>query len=689
MNKKFKALISARNFLPKFNRKPKHLVVEPLPKKALQVLLAVIILTVIPHIEHLPIWICLLGMISLFWAWQVHRGRWPFPSVSIKVLLVLLFSAFVVLSFGGGFTLDSAVALFVAGLVLKPLELYNRRHGFILIFLCYLLVGVSFIYQQSIVFALYQFLMVVLIISAQLAVNSGPNQRLMMGLKRASVLFLQSLPLMLILFIFVPRMGPIWHNPFSSKQGLTGLSDVMSPGDIAQLTKSNELAFRVEFEKGVRPAQSTLYWRALVLDQFDGRTWRKSYDDKRIRFAPQSFWYAAEGDAITYHIIQEATEKTWLFGLAWPVPETENTGRTHDFRLVSRTKLLGSLRYKVTSYPDAKVDQKGLRSWERARYLTLPEAENQATHQWVADLKKSYQEDQALINVLMQHFRQEPFYYSLNPEPLGSNNTIDRFLFKTKTGFCAHYSGALVYALRAAGIPARMVTGYQGGEWNQEGEYLTVRQYDAHAWVEAWLQNEGWISLDPTAMVAPERIEQSLQEAVGEQAFNEGRSLSARQVNIKWLQHLRFELEALNYEWTRWVLSYNRESQQNLFKNWFGSARWSDIAKVFIAVLIVFMLLAALLALKPWQRPKLSERVKRWMAFEAWAKQAGYERHLHETPMMFGQRIALELPQFADDIISFVTGYTEVEYVLNGVANTERLLELDECLKRLRHIKRV
>lgn len=666
--------------------KSRRIVIEPIAHKALLALLAAIVLSVIPHVQHLPIWVWLLGSVTLFWSLQIHQGRWHFPSFAVKAGLVGVFTAVVVMSFWGGFSLDSAVSLFVAGLVLKPLELYNRRHAFVLVMLCYLLVGISFIYEQSLLFAFYQSLVLVWIVGAHIAIHSGPSQNLTQGLWLAFKLFCQALPLMVLLFVFVPRMGPLWHNPFSARQGVTGLANQMTPGDIAQLTKSNERVFRVSFE-GEKPPQKQLYWRALILDQFDGRTWRSSLTDSQVRYAPQSLWQGTEGQSIDYQIIQEATQNKWLFSLAWPVPKTQNTGRTQDRLLVSRKDVLSPLRYRVTSYPDALIDADSLYDWERSLYLELPQqatATNARTLLWVKQLQQHYSNTQELIWAFMRFFREQPFYYSLKPSLLGSDNTIDRFLFDTRTGFCAHYSGALVFALRAAGIPSRMVAGYQGGEWNQEGQYLTVRQYDAHAWVEAWLPGKGWLMFDPTAMVAPERVEQSLEEAVGEEAFSEGRGLNITHIDLKWLQQLRLELEAINYRWTTWVLNYDRENQRKFFQRWLGSADWMTIGQVFVGLLLMLMVITALWVFKPWNRPKLTPKERCLKRFLLFAKRQGQQIEPFESPMMFANRLAALYPKQSKTIRAFAEKYSFLEYEYQGEITQGDLDELENIVRQLR-----
>ncbi len=656
--------------------------IEPLPSKALMAVLAAIVLTILPHSEHLPPWILIFGAVCLGWAFQIHRGRWNFPSLGVKTLLVVMIASSVALTFVGGLGLDSAVALFIAGLLLKPLELYNRRHAYVLIYLCYLLVGISFLYQQAILFFIYQTVTIIWILGAQVAINQGAKQSLLGSLYKASIIFMQAVPLMLILFVFVPRMGPFWSNPFSAREGQTGLSDEVTPGDIARLTKSDELVFRVEFE-GTRPSQADLYWRGLILDQFDGQSWRQSIRENRVRWAPDRYWYGQEGEPIRYRVIQEATEKKWLFGLDWPVPLTPETGRTHDFRLVSGDKLMSQFSYQVDSYPQAIIDPEGLRPWEEKIYLALPYGTNPKARAWVESLQSKTSDTEALIKKLMLHFRKEPFYYSLTPNPLGKIDTIDRFLFDTRKGFCVHYAGAMVFALRSVGIPARMVSGYQGGEWNEKAQYLTVRQYDAHAWVEVWMPKKGWQRFDPTAMVAPERIEQSLEQAVGEEAFNEGRGLGLSNLNIGWIQELRFQFEALNYQWTRWVLSYNQDAQQDLFYNWFGTTDWLEVAKYFMSTLAFLMAVVILWIMKPWKRPYIPKHLRYFQRLEKWSKLNQVERLPSETLLQFGKRLSRSFPHKAATIETFMNVLVEIEYKNNGLMNDTHARKLSYCIKQI------
>ncbi|HBX54657.1 MAG TPA: DUF3488 domain-containing protein, partial [Pseudomonas sp.] len=295
----------------------------------------------------------------------------------------------------------------------------------------------------------------------------------------------------------------------------TGLSDSMAPADIAELSRSGALAFRASFD-GEMPPRSELYWRALTLERFDGRRWSQS-SFAQLPVAPA---WEKRGEPLRYSIVMQPSAKPWLFGLDVAQTPLEQTQQMSDFRLQRRQPVERSLLYQVTSWPDAVrepvANQAGLR-----RALQLPAQGDPRSRAWAAELKRQYPQDEALVQALLSHFNREPFGYTLRPPRLGLNS-IDDFLFETRNGFCAHYAGAMTFVLRAAGIPARVVAGYQGGEFNPAGNYVQVRQFDAHAWVEYWQAGRGWVSVDPTFQVAPERIELGLEEALAdEQSFLE------------------------------------------------------------------------------------------------------------------------------------------------------------------------
>ncbi|MDH0096163.1 DUF3488 and transglutaminase-like domain-containing protein, partial [Pseudomonas sp. GD04158] len=569
-----------------------------IPRIALTWLLVAQLLVILPHLLHLPLWVIALWLGAAGWRVQIFRMRARYPNGWAKGGLMLVVLAGVLLSRGTLVGLDAAVVLLIATFILKLLEMRTRRDALVLIFLGFFCVVTAYLFEDGIVAALYSLLPVTALLAALVGLqHSGFAERPWPTLRLAGGLLLQALPLMLLLFVFFPRMGPLWSLPMPSDKGVTGLSDSMEPADIAELSRSSALAFRASFE-GPVPPRDQLYWRALTLERFDGRRWSQS-NYAELPSAPQ--WRKA-GEPLDYSIVMQPSGKPWLFALdVGEVAQNESRMMT-DFRWQRRRPVDRPLLYQARSWPqalrEADAEPPALR-----RALQLPEQGDPRSRAWAAELQREHPQAEALVAALLQHFNREPYVYTLRPQPLG-RDSIDEFLFDTRRGFCAHYAGAMTFVLRAAGIPARVVTGYQGGELNPGGNYIQVRQFDAHAWVEYWLPEQGWRSVDPTYQVAPQRIELGLEDALGEEdGFLDDQPFSPlRYRELAWLNQLRLGWENLNYGWQRWVLGYQGEQQLKLLHNWFGSLDWQRLALALVGSGTLLIGLLALWLLKPWQQ---------------------------------------------------------------------------------------
>ncbi|MFY9179675.1 MAG: DUF3488 and transglutaminase-like domain-containing protein, partial [Venatoribacter sp.] len=431
------------------------------------------------HISYMPI--SLWALIICFVAWRglIVSGRLSHPNRWLKLLVVVLTLAVLALHIRG-FNLESAGVFLISTSLLKVIELRTLRDGYILVFLNFFVLATGFLFNQSMLTALWGILVVALLLIALLRMHYSPNSRVANKelFNQVTKLMLWSLPMMLVLYFLFPRLGPLWSFSLQSEQAKTGLSSSMAVGDIAELSQSSELAFRASFTRGLPPNRQELYWRALVLDNFDGKQWSASgISDSRFgSFEQNVTWYSGHDSSagVEYEIIQEPTAKNWLFALDYPQAIEPRTGVTADYRLVARRPVFQRLRYKVRL---VKPPYASLTAQEQLRYLQLPSAGNPLAKAWGAELAELPAEQAA--QAIMRNFSTQAFYYTLKPQRYG-NNEVDEFLFERKQGFCAHYASAMAFVARAAGIPARVVTGYQGGEWNELENYLTVRQYDAH-----------------------------------------------------------------------------------------------------------------------------------------------------------------------------------------------------------------
>ncbi|WP_330221387.1 transglutaminase TgpA family protein [Pseudomonas sp. GOM7] len=631
---------------------------QPLiPRIALTWLLVAQVLVIAPHLLHLPLWVAGLWLVAAFWRVQIFRMRLRHPDNLAKGLLLAAVIGGIFASRGTLVGMEAATVLLICTFILKLVEMRSRRDALVLIFLGFFCVVTSYLFEDGIVAALYSLLPVLALLAALLGLQqSAFARRPWATLRLAASLMLQAVPLMLLLFLFFPRLGPLWSLPMPSDKGITGLAESMTPGDIAELSRSPALAFRASFD-GPMPPRSELYWRALTLEHFDGRRWSQS-GQAAIPRAPQ---WQARGETVEYSIVMQPSNRPWLFTLDVAQINPEDSRMMSDFRWQRRSPVDRPLLYQARSWPqalrEAQADPQLLR-----RDLQLPSEGEPRTREWAEQLRRQYPQDDALVAALLQHFKRQPYHYTLRPQPLGQN-AIDAFLFDTRAGFCAHYAGAMTFVLRAAGIPARVVAGYQGGELNPGGNYLLVRQLDAHAWVEYWQPGQGWRSVDPTFQVAPERVEQGLAEALGEdEAFLEDQPFSPlRYRNLTWLNQLRLQWDSLNYGWQRWVLGYQGEQQVQVLQRWFGSLDWQRLALALVGSGALLVGLLALWLLKPWQRREDPQR-QLWRRFQRMLARHGVMPTAGEGMRSYAARAERALPEQAVLIRTFAEQYERQRY---------------------------
>lgn len=646
-----------------------------IPRVSLTWLLVAQVLVIIPHLTHLPLWIIGLWLGSAAWRIQIFRMRARYPNAWAKGALMLAAAVGVFLSRGSLIGLDAGVVLLIAAFVLKLLEMRTRRDALVLVFLGFFVVVTAYLFDDSMLMAFYSLLPVTALLAAliglqqsSVATQPWPTARL------AGSMLLQALPVMVLLFVFFPRMGPLWSLPVPNDKATTGLSNSMTPADIADLSRSAALAFRASFT-GDTPPRSELYWRALTLDQFDGRRWSQS---DYAEFAPGAQWQK-QGEALSYSIVMQPSAQRWLFALDVAETDLQQTRQMSDFRLQRRQPVDRSLIYEVTSWPQALRELQPTQQTLR-RALQLPQQGEPRSRAWAAQLKREYPQPEQMVQALLSHFNREPYAYTLRPPTLGVNN-IDDFLFETRSGFCAHYAGAMTYVLRAAGIPARVVAGYQGGEFNPAGNYVQVRQFDAHAWVEYWQAGQGWVSVDPTFQVAPERIDMGLEEALaGEQSFLEDSPFSPlRYRNLSWLNELRLAWDNVNYGWQRWVLGYQSQQQLEFLQRWLGQVDAKSLVSGLVGGGGVLLGLLALWLFKPWQRERdVQQRLFRH--FEGLLTRHGVPRNPGEGPRNYAARAGLLLPAQAQAITDFALAFEAQRYA--GQARSAAVLR--QHLKRLR-----
>lgn len=663
-----------------------------IPRASFAWLLASVAAVILPHVLRMPLWLTGTCALCIIWRVLIWQGRMSFPGRRIKTAIVALMVVLVVGQFGRNiFSTDATVGVLLTGITLKLLEMQRKRDVLLVLYLCYFTVIAEFIYSQSIPVAVYMGFAVAVITSALMSLNLGPdNQKPWRTFRYSATVLLQAVPLMLACFLLFPRISPLWAVPLNTAGARTGLSDNMSPGDIGNLARSGEVAFRVMFE-GTPPPYSQLYWRALTLDEFNGRTWRRPdyalepqfLGPQAQRFQP---WFEAIeylGSPVAYNVIMEATNQNWIYSLQMPVISDERMRMTSDYQIQSVRRVNQRLSYDAKSWFDFSAEATRDGSLQRRARL-LPPQSNQRARALATELFAAAGSEQAYIDTVLQRFRSEGYSYTLSPPVLG-DNPVDEFLFETRAGFCEHFASAFTFMMRAAGIPARVVTGYMGGEYNPLDGTLTVRQYDAHAWSEVWLQGQGWVRVDPTAVVAPGRIDQGSNEVLQEEEqFLQDEMFSLmRFSNSQLLNQLRYRLEMIDYAWNRFVLNYDQDMQFNLFSRLFGSVTKTKILLVVLGFMAVVTLLVAftLFRLSPTEtRPAASRLYLRFC--QALAK-SGLVRAPGETPQQYLQRVCAANPQWREDAEAITQLYVELAYVSRH-GDPARLRELQRRVRRFR-----
>ena len=642
----------------------------PLSRRNTLWLLASLAMVTAPHAERLPWWVSALVIVFMLWRIYLGYNRLPLPRKWLLLLIVAGATAGIYLQYRTIFGRDAGVTLLIIMLALKGLETQSRRDAILLIFICYFIVVTSFFYSQTIPTALYMLICVWVITASTVGLHymqSNPGYR--RQLRTAGVLLAQSVPLMLALFLFFPRVqGPLWGLPLDAYAGMSGLSDTMSPGSLSNLSRSAAVAFRVAFTSPL-PSPKELYWRGPVLWDFDGRTWtapRYSYGE------PQ---YQAAGKPIEYEVTVEPHGKRWLFAMELPAVVPPQARVTADFQLISNSPLTSRLRYRMASYPNASYGIAESRMALR-RALQLPANFNPRTLELAQSLRRKFTDDRALMREVLSMFRNQNFFYTLTPPPLGEN-PVDEFLFDAKRGFCEHYASSFAVLMRAAGIPARIVTGYQGGEINPVGSYMIVRQADAHAWTEVWFRDAGWVRIDPTAAVSPLRVESGIAAAV---PATDPLPFMVRG-DYKWLHQVRLNWDSLANTWNQWVLGYNPERQRQLLSRaGLDDTSWRTLAVILIAASGLITLALALIMLSRL-RTRVRDPVKlAYQKFCAKLERQDLARDPAEGPLDYAARLARLRP----DLAPGVAAITRLYVVLRYGADTGAKTALDELQRQVR-----
>ena len=602
--------------------------------------LAVIAWVIAPLTPELPLWCSLLSMAVMAWrgvlAW---RGQ-PLPSRWWLLGLLALCLGATLISFKTLLGRDAGVTMVVALLALKTLELRARRDAFVVFFLGFFLILTHFFYSQSLLTAAAMLVallgLLTALVNAHMPVGKPP---LWQAARLAGSMALLGAPIMVLLFALFPRMAPLWGLPSDAMTGRSGLSASMTVGNIASLALDGSVAMRVHFD-GTPPPQSALYFRGPVLSHFDGRAWqaRPSPLPHRLRLPAD---LQVSGAPIRYQITLEPNRLPWLLVLdatpQAPVLADKTARMTRELQWILDQPVTDLLRYDVLSYP---AFQHGPRQRVPGleEYLALPNGYNPRTLQLAAELQRDPRHADASnaqwVDVAMQRLRSGGYSYTLEPGVYGQHSA-DEFWFDRKQGFCEHIASSFVILMRALNVPARIVTGYQGGERNSVDGFWTVRQSDAHAWTEVWLEGRGWQRVDPTSAVAPGRTG-TLQRLTPPRGVIANAIFAT--VNPALMLNLRAAWDAVNNRWNQWVLNYTQTRQLDLLKNiGFKEPNWQDLIYVLCALVVAASLGGA--AWSAWERHQQDPWLRLLKQAMLKLRASGLLLAPNRTPRQIGQQL--------------------------------------------------
>jgi transglutaminase-like putative cysteine protease len=608
-------------------------------------------LAMLPHYSQLPLWVALLVAIAIVWRLFIESRQASLPPKLLRTLIAIAAMSGILMTYRTLNGLEAGTSFLALMAGMKLLETRGARDLTIIVFAAYFLLFAGFLYNQQLLLLPYMLLTAWLLTATLMRVH----QKTPMSVREAVLLTgrmgLQALPVAVLFFVFFPRLpGQFWALP-ARNSAVSGLDDEMSPGDVSDLSISGAIVFRARFD-GDPPPPSQRYWRGPVLQEFDGRTWRMT--QMPLMEQPP----AIAGATYSYRITLEPHNRLWVFPLDvvtdWPRRQTR---RTFDYQLLSRNAISTLSSFALASGTSYSVPGP-LPLSTRVASLRLPEDRNPRARALAMQLRLQSSDEEAFVSTVLAKFRDEEYFYTLEPPRL-SLDSVDDFLFNTRRGFCEHFASAFTFMARAAGIPARVVTGYQGGELNPMGGHLIVRQSDAHAWSEVWIDGRGWVRIDPTAAVAPERVERGLEAAMGEEEPVPGRMLRRSTV----LTQVRLAWDAVNAFWNDQIVEFGASQQRSLLERLgIGEPSWQKLGVALLITLAAFF--AVLTAYLAWQfRPRARDPVAD-VYHQLCRKLARHQppRQPHEGPNDYLGRIIQAKPELAATLSEIRSLYVGLRY---------------------------
>jgi len=635
----------------------------------------------IPQLASMPLHLVPITLVPIAWRLLAEFRRWKPMPMFLRIVATAMAVTVLVVTYGGLMGRSAAVSMLVLMLSLKLLETFRIRDARVVASLSLFLCGTQFLFSQGIPMIAYLAACMLSTLIAFMYLQRceafevlgkipETNRKLLTELGFGAGLMALALPVGLALFLLFPRWGsPLWGLPEDALDARSGLSDSMTPGSIQSLFMDDSPAFRAKFE-GAMPGNSDLYWRGPVFWDFDGSTWQVSYLSRNLLADNKPDQNNAP---FRYEVQMEPTEQKWLFALDYPALVPAKTKMTIDYQLIASRPITELHNYVMASDPNFQ-DSPALRQTLLRASLGLPEGFNPRTAEMMSAWRSEASNDSEIIRRALAYFNQQEFHYTLNP-PLLSRHTVDEFLFDTREGFCEHYASAFTIMMRMAGIPARVVTGYQGGYFNSIGSYVLVRQSDAHAWSEVWVRGSGWTRIDPTASVAPERVEQGAVESLDQRRYL---------LDFQWLRNARNTIDLFQRGWNNWVIAFGADRQSRLFSifgwEFLGPAKLvlAMIAVILVVGAIIYMLVPLLLKFRSSRNP--DPLVRLWKQFIRKLNKAGFVSQPSMAAMELGANAAGQLRYKEDVILRITELYTACRYSRDSGSQEE----LSDLIKRFK-----
>lgn len=615
----------------------------------LRLLILALAVAAAPLIFTLPAWVILWLTICWGYGLLADRRGWAVLPRWVRLAAFALGMLIIIANAGLRFEGTDFISLLAVMAGLKPLEVRKYRDSMITIFLAFFLTITSLFVLENLLMTGYLFISVWFTTAVLIRVNH-PHGNISPQIRLAARFILMAIPLTILLFVLFPRLtNGLWGMPWQQR-GYSGFARSISIGGVARIALNDDPAFAASFA-GMMPEANQLYWRGLVFRYFDGHTWHPVHRVDNRPFNPRG------EQTIAYTVIMEPTGLSNLFVLDLPLHSTAMAVIKEDHTLVARWTVSQRLRYQAVSVLDY---QETLAREVDRRWLQLPEGFNPRALALGKSWRDARLSPEDIIKAALAYFREQNFVYSLQPGQVG-RHVVDDFLFSTRNGFCEHYATAFTVLMRAAGLPARMVGGYQGGTWNSMGDFLAVRQSDAHVWCEVWLADQGWVRIDPTAVVAPERVVRGGLSASTEAAQGDDQVF----LPLRLLKNFHETWEAINTRWNMWFMSFSAEDQLAIFTR-LGLSLGRQSQWLLLLVLPLAFVVISALGSRLWQMHASGRtedvNLKIYKRFLAKMNAIGMAKPPGQGPLAYAEEVGNKLPMLKESANSITSIYIALRY---------------------------